>query len=366
MPVARPARSERSLLEDLEEEVALLESKLSEANDQNRAPEASTHQQSLVSKEHHTQSPEMIDLTILKEPETATLYRGELYGLREMTRRALELDNSSPRGLPRNSGNKGLVVSATRLGVRSSRPAVDEPDGEIMATYVNSFFSRVNASFSIVNEGQVWETLRLLSSNTWVYPEYLTQFYLILAIGAAMMPGFIFSHVHASSEYFLMATSQDYIYDDSRDTLLILLLLTLYSLLDPTTGNESAGPNPEPATIIQGMDDCKTMLQNLSTKWLAVTPHLLAFDRLSDKIKRLSEAPGPHVPPAAGNQMPGTISYLPSDAVPMDGQLTFWNVPLDVTGWDIELDGDIDMCAVFGNDFDAFHENNRGHTEGWQ
>jgi hypothetical protein len=225
------------LLEDLEEEVALLESKLSDCNGQNRASEASTHQQSFVSKEHQTQSPDMIDLTILKEPETATLYRGELYGLREMTRRALELDNSSPRGLPRDRSNRGLVMSATTPGIRSSRTIVDEAEREIMATYINSFFSCVNATFSIVNEDQVWETMRLLSTNSWIYPEHLTQLYLILAIGAAMMPGSIFSHVHASAEYFLIATSQEYSYDDSGDTILILLLLTLYSLLDPSTGN---------------------------------------------------------------------------------------------------------------------------------
>lgn len=179
----------------------------------------------------------MIDLTILKEPETATLYRGELYGLREMTCRALELDNSSPRGLPRNSSNRGLVVSATKLGIRLSRTIVGEAEREIMATYVNNFFSRVNATFSIVNEDQVWETIRILSTDSWIHPEHLTQLYLILAIGAAMMPGSIFSHIHASTEYFLIATSQEYSYDDSRDTILILLLLTLYSLLDPSTGS---------------------------------------------------------------------------------------------------------------------------------
>ncbi|RTE82804.1 hypothetical protein BHE90_002746 [Fusarium euwallaceae] len=127
--------------------------------------------------------------------------------------------------------------------------------------------------------------------------------------------------------------------------------------------DESTEPNPEPATIIQCMDDCKTMLQNLSRKWLAVTPHLLAFDRLSDEVKRLSEVARPQVPPATGDDMPVIGSYLQPDVVPMDGQLTFWNVPLDVSGWDIELDGDIDMCAVFGNDFDAFHDNNHGRTD---
>ncbi|RSL70874.1 hypothetical protein CEP53_001777 [Fusarium sp. AF-6] len=126
--------------------------------------------------------------------------------------------------------------------------------------------------------------------------------------------------------------------------------------------HELTEPSPEPATIIQGMDDSKTMLQNLSRKWLAVTPHLLAFDRLSDEVKRLSEVARPQVPPATGDNMPGISSYLQPDVMPMDGQLTFWNAPLDVSGWDLELDGDIDMCAVFGNDFDAFHDNNDGRS----
>ncbi|KAI8665095.1 Zn(2)-C6 fungal-type domain-containing protein [Fusarium sp. Ph1] len=129
---------------------------------------------------------------------------------------------------------------------------------------------------------------------------------------------------------------------------------------------ESTEPNSEPATIIKGMDDCRTMLQNLSRKWLAVTPHLLAFGRLSDEVKRLSRVPQPQVPPGAGDDVPVTSSYLNSDVVPLNGQLTFWNVPLDVSSWDVMLDGDIDMQAVFGNDFDAFHENNCEGTDNWE
>lgn len=179
----------------------------------------------------------MIELTILKEPETATLYRGELYGLREMTRRALELNNSNPRGFPRSSNNKGLVVSSQRLGISSNRLTVDETERETMTTYINSFLSRVNAPFPIVVEDQAWECLRLLSTNTYMSSESRMQLYLILAIGAAMVPGSIFSHVHASAEYFLIAASLEYSFDDSRDTILVLLLLTLYSLLDPSTGS---------------------------------------------------------------------------------------------------------------------------------
>lgn len=136
-------------------------------------------------------------------------------------------------------------------------------------------------------------------------------------------------------------------------------------LLQPGQG-ELTEMGPESAIIIQGMDNCKTMLQNLSRKWLAVTPHLLAFDRLSDEVKRLSRVPKPPVPSAARNEIPVTNSYLHSDIVPLDGQLTFWNVPLDVSSWDAMLDGDIDMQAVFGNDFDAFNENDRGRADNWE
>jgi hypothetical protein len=108
------------------------------------------------------------------------------------------------------------------------------------------------------------------------------------------------------------------------------------------------------------------MLQNLSRKWLAVTPHLLAFDRLSDEVKRLSGVPKQQVPPASGDEMPVTCSYGHADFVPLNGQLTFWNVPLDVSSWDVMLDGDIDMQAAFGNDFDVLHENNCEGTDDWE
>ncbi|KAL2678775.1 hypothetical protein Neosp_009526 [[Neocosmospora] mangrovei] len=97
-----------------------------------------------------------------------------------------------------------------------------------------------------------------------------------------------------------------------------------------------------------------------------VTPHLLAFDRLSEEVKRLSGVPKPTVPSGAQDEIPVTNLYMHSDNVPLDGQLTFWNVPLDVSSWDVMLDGDIDMQAVFGNDFDAFNENDRGNTEDWE
>ena len=108
------------------------------------------------------------------------------------------------------------------------------------------------------------------------------------------------------------------------------------------------------------------MLQNLSRKWLAVTPHLLAFDRLSDELKRLSRVPKQQIPPASGDEIPVAHSYGHADVVPLNGQLTFWNVPLDVSSWDVMLDGDIDMQAVFGNDFDAFNENNCERTDDWE
>ncbi|KAJ3460669.1 hypothetical protein MRS44_011536 [Fusarium solani] len=130
--------------------------------------------------------------------------------------------------------------------------------------------------------------------------------------------------------------------------------------------DESTEPNSEPATIIKGMDDCNRMLQNLSRKWLAVTPHLLAFGRLSDEVKRLSGVPKQQVPPAPGDEIPVTYSYGHADVVPSNCQLTFWNVPLDVSSWDVTLDGDIDMQAVFGNDFDAFNENSCEGTDDWE
>lgn len=100
------------------------------------------------------------------------------------------------------------------------------------------------------------------------------------------------------------------------------------------------------------MDDCRTMLQNLSMQWAAVNPHLLAFERLSDEVKRLSEKGEPQSSPAVEHDMAVATPYLIAEDLPLDGQLTFWDAPLDISTWDDMLDCDIDMHAVFGDDFE--------------
>ncbi|EHK16518.1 uncharacterized protein TRIVIDRAFT_65719 [Trichoderma virens Gv29-8] len=73
---------------------------------------------------------------------------------------------------------------------------------------------------------------------------------------------------------------------------------------------------PEPRSIIKALDDCRQMLKDISLKWTAVTPHWVAFDRLS-----------------------------------CEG---LWDVPMDMSYWDGLLDGDVNMNEVFGFDMNTF------------
>ena len=100
----------------------------------------------------------------------------------------------------------------------------------------------------------------------------------------------------------------------------------------------------KPAVIIQYIDDCKRMLQDVSQEWPAVNPHRLAFDRLSREVKRLTQN-SVSVDPAHVSDLEGF------DRLPLES--TFWDVPMDLTEWNDLLDGDLDMQAVFGYDFDV-------------
>lgn len=102
---------------------------------------------------------------------------------------------------------------------------------------------------------------------------------------------------------------------------------------------------PEPQSIIKALDDCRQMLKDISLKWSAVTPHWVAFDRLSCDVRKLienSSSPG---------AMLGGHNDMPVNQTMNQG---LWDVPMDMSYWDDLLDGDVNMNEVFGFDMNTF------------
>jgi hypothetical protein len=106
---------------------------------------------------------------------------------------------------------------------------------------------------------------------------------------------------------------------------------------------------PEPSSVIKALDDCRHMLKDISLKWTAITPHWVAFDRLSCEVRKLIENSS-------------TSETLPSRQGEGDDEFSLnlapdqglWDVPMDISYWDDLLDGDVNMNEVFGFDMNTF------------
>jgi hypothetical protein len=106
---------------------------------------------------------------------------------------------------------------------------------------------------------------------------------------------------------------------------------------------------PEPSSIIKALDDCRQMLKDISLKWTAVTPHWMAFDRLSREVRQLIE--NSSVSEAPLNRRGEGDDEIAANLEMNQG---FWDVPMDMSYWDDLLDGDVNMSEVFGFDMNAF------------
>lgn len=179
------------------------------------------------------QSLDSVDLDVLKEVETVSLYRGELYCLHKMARRALRLENCDPRGLLNLTQKKSLLASYSRP------PSSNAPlDYDLAISYANKYFAYIHPTFPIVSEDAIRDTLRKIATGTQSDLRERTISYLVISIGAILpIETFAAFDAYNSADYFLRSLDILYSYDESATTVQILLLFTICSLFDPSTGN---------------------------------------------------------------------------------------------------------------------------------
>lgn len=245
MQVVKSASTQESSVQSLEKEIASLEALLSRLqttaveplqpatfqsqNNPTHMP-CETPISSMASRE---QSLDSVDLDVLKEVETVSLYRGELYCLHKMARRAIRLENCDPRGMLNLTQKKSLLASY------SQPPSTSAPlDYDLAISYANKYFAYIHPTFPIVSEHAIRNTLRKMAAGTQNDLRERTISYLVISIGA-MLPveSFAAFDTYHSADYFLRSLDILFSYDESATTVQILLLFTICSLFDPSTGS---------------------------------------------------------------------------------------------------------------------------------
>ena len=183
-------------------------------------------------------TPSTIDLTVLKEVETVTLYQGETYSLWQMLRRALQLDNGDPQGLRESAAPCIPTLSQATRRSTSLEPRTDVglPENHFAVTYMENYFSTVHPTFPFLLESHVRDALKALYAGEQQRPASCIILYLVMAIGAVFPRSLGVLHMYNSALFFLRATGESFSYDESLETAQIFLLFTIYSLFDPGVG----------------------------------------------------------------------------------------------------------------------------------
>lgn len=232
-------------IHSLEKEIASLEAQLSRLQTtviESRLPAVSQPKNNPINMPCETsispvtsrgQSLDNVDLDVLKEVETVSLYRGELYCLHKMARRALRLQNCDPRGMLNLAQKKSLLASSSRP------PDSNAPlDYDLAISYANKYFSYIHPTFPIVSEDVIRNTLHKIATGGQSDLRDRTISYLVISIGAILpIESFAAFDTYNSADYFLRSLDILYTYDESATTVQILLLFTICSLFDPSTGN---------------------------------------------------------------------------------------------------------------------------------
>ncbi|KAL7909746.1 hypothetical protein GGI35DRAFT_397058 [Trichoderma velutinum] len=251
MQVIKSIDGQEGAVQNLEKEISNLEAQLSRLQttatvlhstpavlQQQIDPTPTPFEASISSIASREQSMDTVDLDVLREVETVSLYRGELYSLQKMTRRALRLANCDPRGILDLTPKKSLLASYDTSIYSKPNGMGDYLDYDIAVYYASKYFSYIHPTFPIVSEDVVQSILNKVTAGSQGDLGDRVIFYLIISIGAILpIESSAAFDTRNSADYFIRAMEIQYSYDESATTAQILLLLAIYSLFDPGTGS---------------------------------------------------------------------------------------------------------------------------------
>ncbi|KAL7786677.1 hypothetical protein V8C37DRAFT_392068 [Trichoderma ceciliae] len=251
MQVAKSIDEQEGAIQSLEKEISSLEAQLSRlqttvvefqpvsvALPQQPDPTPVPFEASISSVASREQSLDTVDLDVLKEVETVSLYRGELYSLQKMTHRALRLENCDPRGILNLTPKKSLLATSGTSAHSRLHGFIKPLEYDLATAYANKYFSYIHPTFPIIAEDIVRSTLHKVTIDSQTDLGNRVICHLIISIGAILpIESSAAFDARNSADHFIRALEIQYSYDESATTAQILFLLTIYSLFDPSTGS---------------------------------------------------------------------------------------------------------------------------------
>ncbi|KAI8665125.1 hypothetical protein NCS56_00947400 [Fusarium sp. Ph1] len=173
-------------------------------------------------------------LGVLADLNNATVYDYENYNLTRMLNSALMLGNDTLDIHPKKQPGRPLVLSRSATDGRSPIQALPK---DLRAWYLERYLEHVNPTFPILNTEDIRLTLESLDNGQPIDPSEACLAYLALAIGAVLPSTDSLMDASAACQLWQAASKEQVFHDETPNTVRVLILLTLFSLLEEGCGS---------------------------------------------------------------------------------------------------------------------------------
>lgn len=173
-------------------------------------------------------------LGVLADLNNATVYDHENYNLTRMLRRALVLQNGTLDMHPGRRIRKGLAVANVCSG---GRDLLSDLPMDLLSSYLDRYVEYVSPTFPILELGKLKNTLECFNKKQSASKSEECILRLALAIGAVFPSPDTLLDATIASQLWWEAYNEPSFYEESEDTVRILILLAILSLLEDGCGS---------------------------------------------------------------------------------------------------------------------------------
>ncbi|EEU43617.1 uncharacterized protein NECHADRAFT_101083 [Fusarium vanettenii 77-13-4] len=174
------------------------------------------------------------NLGVLADLNNATVYDYENYNLARMLNSALILGNDTLDAHSKKQLGRPLALFRSATDGRS--PLQDLPK-DLRAWYLQRYLEHVNPIFPILDAEDIRSSLESLENGQSIGPCETSLAYLALAIGAVFPSTDSLMDASAACQLWQAASNEQSFHDETPNTVRILILLTLFSLLEEGFGS---------------------------------------------------------------------------------------------------------------------------------
>ncbi|KAI8716363.1 hypothetical protein NCS52_00929700 [Fusarium sp. LHS14.1] len=173
-------------------------------------------------------------LGVLADLNNATVYDYENYNLTRMLNSALMLGNDTLDTHPKKQPGRPLVLSRSAT---NGRNAIQDLPKDLRAWYLERYLEHVHPTFPILNAEDIRSSLGHLDNGLPIDPSEACLAYLALAIGAVFPSTDSLMDASAACQLWQAASAEQVFHDETTNTVRILILLALSSLLEEGCGS---------------------------------------------------------------------------------------------------------------------------------